>query len=102
MYSDFNNSKLIAERIKEDNPLSKGPYDEWHFNGAEAKVVIYVTDMYMELESLARAQQLLLILTHGDFKQNRGGESFKLLNKAVKQNLIKKIDFDEAKKCSIL
>ena len=85
-YSD--DSKKMAESLKENNPSFDGPYDDFSFNGAEAKVIIYVTDGSISLESLARAQQLLIILTFGQFERRH---EFKMLNKAVKKKLIKKI-----------
>ena len=62
------------------------------FNGAEAKVIIYVTDDYISLESLARAQQLLIILTCGQFERE---DKMKMLNRAVEEKLIKKIEIDD-------
>ena len=67
---------------------------DFSFNGAEAKVVIYVTDFFIDLESLARAQQLLIILTCGQFERKREDE-FKILNKAVEEKLIKKIEIHD-------
>ena len=93
-------SKKMAESLKENNPSFDGPYDEWSFNGAEAKVIIYVTDGYISLESLARAQQLVIILTCGKFKRF-GENEIKMLNKAVKEKIIKKIEI-QPKKCSIM
>ena len=84
-------SKKMAESLKENNPSFDGPYDVISFNGAEAKIIIYVTDDYIILESLARAQQLLIILTFGQFKRDRK-DNFKLLNKAMEEKLIKKIE----------
>ena len=85
-YSD--DSKKMAESLKENNPTFDGPYNSGSFNGAESKVIIYVTDGYISLESLARAQQLLIILTCGRFEKK---DEFKMLNKAVKKKLVKKI-----------
>ena len=81
----------MAESLKENNPSFDGPYDNQSFNGAEAKVIIYVTDGDISLESLARAQQLLIILTFGQFKRDRK-DNFELLNKALEEKLIKKIE----------
>ena len=81
--------KKMAESLKENNPSFDGPYDELSFNGAEAKVIIYVTDSFIFLESLARAQQLLIILTCGQFERRR---DFKMLKKAVEEKLIKQIN----------
>ena len=81
--------KKMAESLKENNPTFDGPYDDMSFNGAEAKVIIYVTDDYIYLESLARAQQLLIILTCGQFEWEN---EFKFLNKAVEEKIIKKIE----------
>ena len=96
----FFHAKRMAESLKENNPSFDGPYDEWSFNGAEAKVIIYVTDGYISLESLARAQQLVIILTCGKFKRF-GENEIKMLNKAVKEKIIKKIEI-QPKKCSIM
>ena len=84
-------SKKMAESLKENNPSFDGPYNYSSFNGAEAKVIIYDTEYSLFLESLARAQQLLIILTHGRFERKWKDELFKILNKAVKKKLIKKI-----------
>ena len=98
-----NDSEKMAKSLKENNPTFDGPYDDYSFNGAEAKVIIYVTDKYISLESLARAQQLLIILTCGQFKKD-GENEFKLLNKALKKKLIKKIEIVRRRKmkCSIM
>ena len=107
-------SKKMAKSLKENNTTFDGPYDDSSFNGAEAKVIIYVTDGLISLESLARAQQLLIILTCGQFEWRE--DDFKMLNKAVEEKLIKKIEIDlspvensplpvvrrRKKKCSIM
>ena len=81
----------MPNHLKENNPSFDGPYDDYSFNGAEAKVIIYVTHGDIDLESLARAQQLLIILTCGQIERKHG---FKMLNKAVEEKLIKKIQID--------
>ena len=50
----------------------------------------YVTDDYISLEPLARAQQLLVIFTHGQFERY-GEDEFKILNKAMEEKLVKKL-----------
>ena len=87
-----NGSKKMAESLKENNPSFDGPYDDYSFNGAEAKVILYVTDWFISVESFARAQQLLIILTFGQFERR---DEFKILNKAVEEKLIKKIEIDD-------
>jgi len=92
IYDDYGyDSKKMAESLKENNPSFDGPYDNFSFNGSEAKVIIYVTYGYISLESLARAQQLLIIFTFGEFEIDWKYE-FRMLNKAVKKKLIKKIE----------
>ena len=100
-YSD--DSKKMAESLKENNPTFDGPYDNQSFNGVEAKVIIYLTDRFISLESLARAQQLLIILTFGEFEREWENQ-FKMLNKAVEEKLIKKIEIVRRRKikCSIM
>ena len=93
-YGHSDDSKKMAESLKENNPTFDGPYDDYSFNGAEAKAIIYVTNAYISLESLARAQQLLIILTFGEFESN-WKDDFKMMNKAVKEKLIKKIKIDD-------
>ena len=102
-YKSSVDSEKMAESLKENNPTFDGPYDKDFFNGAEAKAIIYVTDKFISLESLARAQQLLIILTCGQFERKHEDE-FKMLNKAVEEKLIKKIEIVRRRKmkCSIM
>ena len=87
----FGDSKKIAESLKDDNPSFNGPYDHLSFNGAESNVIIYVTNVGIGLETMARAQQLLIILTFGQFERYYKYE-FKILIKAVNEKLIKKLE----------
>ena len=76
----------IASKIKEWNKDFQGPYNHYDFNGKEAEIIIYVSSFKLSLQSMARARRLLIIITT-DVKNSK----FKLMNQAVKKNLVMKI-----------
>ena len=90
LYHRIGCSKKLAEKVKNISPDFLGPYEENHFNGKEAEIVIYVTSSVkgLYIQSLARARRLLILVTHDLF----GGDV--IMNKAVKRNLVKKIFID--------
>ena len=87
LYHRIGYSKIVAEKVKNIGQNYHGPYEENHFNGKEADIIIYVTSSVkgLYIQSLARARRLLILLTHDSF----GGEF--IMNEAVKKSLVKKI-----------
>ena len=90
-------SKRLAERIFEANNSTSwndSPHNADSFNGAESSVIIVVCDAFLEIETMARARQLLIIVTYGEFWNNPTYARIlvKPMNLAVKQNLVRKID----------
>ena len=83
----------IAKKVKEINKAFLGPYKEIDFNGKEAEVIIYVSQTFdIEIHALSRARRLLILIT--PTSQNFRDE--KMLNEAVKMNLVKKISMAES------
>ena len=77
----------IAKKLKETNKGFLGPYQEIDFNGKEAEVIIYVSQPQdIELHALSRARRLLILVTPIYLYKDE-----KILNEAVKLNLVKKI-----------
>ena len=62
-------SQRLAESLCHGNsPIPwNGPYGDHSFNGLESSVVVYFCDNILEIQSMARARQLLIIITHGKF-----------------------------------
>ena len=59
-------SKVWAEKLKEENKYFNGSYcHEYHFNGSETDIIIYVTNYDLSLQSLARSRRLLVLVTYG-------------------------------------
>ena len=109
LYYNDKEDKELAKAIQETNKSFQGPYDEWQFNGREAEIIIYVTSDVLDIQSMARARRLLIIVTHCN---NWGDESNRrhvlAMNHAVKENLVKKLSNDSnissrrQNRCSIL
>ena len=62
-------SKLWAEKLKKENNknFNGSYYHEYHFNGSETDIIIYVTDYDLNLQSLARSRRLLILVTYGSY-----------------------------------
>ena len=63
-------SKLWAEKLKKENNKNFNGsyyYHEYHFNGSETDIIIYVTDYDLNLQSLARSRRLLILVTYGSY-----------------------------------
>ena len=71
-----------------------GPHHMATFNGAESSVIIFFCDGYLEIQSMARARQLLVIVTCGEKSWNDSlnyMKHVKPMNEAVKKNLVRKM-----------
>ena len=80
--------------MKEINENFLGPYDEAHFNGKEAEVIVYVSssEYGLFLQSMARARRLLIIITHGRHWNDDSKEHVKAMKEATEKNLVKKFE----------
>ena len=85
-------AKILAQKFKDTNKDFLGPYYEHKFNGNEADVILYIVPSANSLyiQSMARARRLLIIVTdrHGDSNDA-------VMNKAVKNDLVKKVSVDD-------
>ena len=87
----------MAENIFEANNKGSwnGPHHVDSFNGAESNIIINICDGFLDIEDLARARQLLIILTCGKFWNTTSNyailELDKVMNEVVKQKLVMKI-----------
>ena len=78
------------KKIKEDNYFL-GPYYDYHFNGKEAEVVIYVTSDNLYMQTIVRARRLLILVTHVEYNDWKDdSKNAKLMNSAIQQKLVKK------------
>ena len=88
-------AKRLAENLfKGNNQASwNGPYYVNTFNGTESNIIIYFCDGFLEIETMARPRQLLIIVTCGEYCNDPSKYTyiFKSMNEAVKQNLVRKI-----------
>ena len=59
----------------------------------EAEVIIYVSsrEYGLEIQSMARARRLLIIITHGENWDDDSKEYVKAMKEATEKNLVKKI-----------
>ena len=94
---DFHDSKRLAENLFRANNRGtwNGPHYVDSFNGTESNVIINICDGFLDIEDLARARQLLIILTCGKFWNTTSNyailELDKVMNEVVKQKLVMKI-----------
>ena len=88
-------SSDLAKEIKERNENILGLHHEVQFNGKEAEVIVYISsDEYgLLLQSMSRARQLLIIITHGKNWNDDSKIYVKAMNEAVKKNLVKKMKY---------
>ena len=88
-------AKRLAENLfKGNNQASwNGPYHAYTFNGTESNIIIYFCDGFLEIETMARPRQLLIIVTCGKAWNNPSNyaQLVKPMNEAAKQNLVRKI-----------
>ena len=91
-FLEDNNNFRLAVEIKNINQKFLGPYDELHFNGKEAEIIVYVTSSNhgLYIQSLARARRLLIVITHGFFER-LNLNIIHIMNEAMKKNVVKKI-----------
>ena len=103
--------KFHLDYSKNDLLLNE-PCEEFDFNGKEADVIVYFTDGVLNLQTISRACQLLIIVSEDtsinylhdlfsidfyrkwiyiDTNINEDYQCTKIMNKAVKKNLAKKL-----------
>ena len=89
----YDENKELAKRIKNLNKKFFGPYEEFKFNGREADIVIHVSSIDLDIQTLSRARRLLIVVSDQDYHNQwtYGSENFKAMNIAVKNNLVKKV-----------
>ena len=81
----------MAQKIKDTNKDFLGPYDEYEFNGREADIILYIPSdrhLCICIPPMSRARRLLIIVTRPE--RNRDDAVY-IMNKAVKNGLVKKI-----------
>lgn len=77
-------TKSIAMKIKKDRNTWSGPHEHLSFNGGESDVVIYICKSGLNLQTMARARKLLIMLT----LETDWNNTFPLMKKAIfKQNI---------------
>ena len=83
---DLAEKKFVAKKLKGGNTNWSGPYVDLDYNGGEADVVVFVTDdgEDLNIQTLARARRLLIILTWSD-------QNAKSLKKAASDNLLEMV-----------
>ena len=74
--------------IEEENLL--GPYDDHHFNGKEAEVIIYVSSDSLYIQTMARARRLLILVTHSFDYWKDNSKNATDMNLAIELKLVKK------------
>ena len=102
---DFDDAYRLAENIfKANNQASwNGPYNANNVNGTESNIIIYFCDGYLNIETMARPRQLLIIVTCGETwnDPSKSAKHVKPMNEAVKQNLVRKIGDTKFTKMSL-
>ena len=70
-----------------------GPHNVDSFNGVESYSIIYFCEGFLDIEPMARARQLLILVTCGEDWNHPTyyATHVKPMNEAVKQNLVRKI-----------
>ena len=56
-------SKTMARKLIQKNATWYGPLEDVNYNGSEADVVVFISDGYLNVQALARARRLLIIIT---------------------------------------
>ena len=56
-------SKTLARKLICKNPNWSGPHEDVNYNGGEADVVVFISDGHINVQTLARARRMLVILT---------------------------------------
>ena len=95
MGSDKSDSKRLADSLCHgNNPTSwNGPDTSYDFNGFESSVVVYICDGHLSIQTMARARQLLIIVTHGEAVNNPKNYDgvFKPMNNSVEKGFVRKM-----------
>ena len=94
-------SKALAKKLIKKNPNWSGPHEDTNYNGSEADIIVYISDESMNIQTLARARRLLIILT---CETECNLATNLLLKQAVSQNMaelmISSYCPDEMTKCN--
>ena len=77
-------SKTLAKKLIQKNSNWSGPHEDANYNGSEADAIVYICDGSMNIQTLARARRLLIILTC-DTECNPA--TILMLQEAVSQNM---------------
>ena len=77
-------SKALAKMLKQKNLNWSGPHKDANYNGSEADIIVYICDESMNIQTLARARRLLIILTCDD---ECYPATILMLQQAVSQNM---------------
>ena len=77
-------SKTLAKKLTQKNLNWNGPHEDTNYNGSEADIIVYICDENMNIQTLARARRLLIILTC-DTECNP--KTILMLQKAVSENM---------------
>ena len=93
---DENENKRLADSLCHgNNPTSwNGPHSSYSFNGFESSVVVYICDGYLHIQTMARARQLLIIVTHGRPVNHPSNYDavFKPMNNSVEKGFVRIIE----------
>ena len=84
----------LAMKIKNENPEWLGPHNHLKFNGGEADAIVLITGSNLNIQTLARARRLLIIVTQ---EKEWNSQMPLVLKRATYNNLIQMIgvpDFD--------
>jgi len=88
-------SKRLADSLCHGNNTTSwnGPHSAYGFNGFESSVVVYICDGYLSIQTMARARQLLIIVTHGESLNHPSyyNAVFKPMNNSVEKGFVRKI-----------
>ena len=77
-------SKAVAKKLIQKNPDWSRPHEDANYNGSEADIIVYICDGNMNIQTLARARRLLIILT---CDTECDDATILMLQKAVSQNM---------------
>ena len=79
--------KTLARKLKQKNTLWYGPLKDVNYHGGEADVVIFISDGHLNVQTLARARRLLILITLEKEWDNSKNPSLNL-NKAIVLDMI--------------
>ena len=90
-------SKDIAKKLKQGFEARRGPLEDVNYNGGEADVIVYITDGSLNIQTIARARRMLIILTLEKDRREPQWRKIKdeLLLKCVEKNLVRMIQLND-------